>query len=388
MVVWPILSSLIMICILIVPGVFFKKKNILTEDQNGAINSIVVNLTWPCLVIDAMQMKFSLQVLKDSAYILVVCLLILAIIFAISFPVAKLIKLPKTKQYLTVFMLLFGNTGFIGIPVIKALFGTDAVFYAAIVELINDILIFTVGILLIQLSAGANLKVGFKQFINPGLIGVIIGLVLFLLNIHLPNLIGGSIEMIGNATTPLTMFCIGFQIGGLKFKEIAGDFQVYAICFVKLLIVPVLTLLVVKLWAGDFSMLEKVLIIGFAMPVGAVASIFSQQYKGEAAFATKSVLLSTVLSLITIPIFVPIATAAGFDACYFLTMMAIIMQTAFLSPPMAASIFYFQGVAKDRITTAETIHGIWPFMALQVLVFVLCILFPQIVTWLPGHMIG
>ena len=303
MVVWQILSSLIMIFILIVPGVFFKKKNILTEDQNGAINSIVVNLTWPCLVIDAMQMKFSLQVLKDSAYILVVCLLILAIIFAISFPVAKLIKLPKTKQYLTVFMLLFGNTGFIGIPVIKALYGTDAVFYAAIVELINDILIFTVGILLIQLSAGANLKVGFKQFINPGLIGVIIGLVLFLLNIQLPNLIGGSIEMIGNATTPLTMFCIGFQIGGLKFKEIAGDFQVYAICFVKLLIVPILTLLVVKLWAGDFSMLEKVLIIGFAMPVGAVASIFSQQYKGEAAFATKSVLLSTVLSLITIPIF-------------------------------------------------------------------------------------
>ena len=92
--------------------------------------------------------------------------------------------------------------------------------------------------------------------------------------------------------------------------------------------------------------------------------------------------------MITIPIFVPIATAAGFDACYFLTMMAIIMQTAFLSPPMAASIFYFQGVAKDRITTAETIRGIWPFMALQVLVFVLCILFPQIVTWLPGHMIG
>ncbi len=303
MVVWPILSSLIMIFILIVPGVFFKRKNILTEDQNGAINSIVVNLTWPCLVIDAMQMQFSIQVLKDSAYILVVCLLILAIIFAISFPIAKLIRLPKTKQYLTVFMLLFGNTGFIGIPVIKALYGTDAVFYAAIVELINDILIFTVGILLIQLSAGANLKVGLKQFINPGLIGVIIGLVLFLLNIQLPELIGGSIEMIGNATTPLTMFCIGFQIGGLKLKEIAGDFQVYAICFVKLLIVPILTLLAVKIWAGDFSMLEKVLIIGFAMPVGAVASIFSQQYKGEAAFATKSVLLSTVLSLITIPIF-------------------------------------------------------------------------------------
>ena len=92
--------------------------------------------------------------------------------------------------------------------------------------------------------------------------------------------------------------------------------------------------------------------------------------------------------MITIPIFVPIATQVGFQAEYFLTMMAVIMQTAFLSPPMAASIFYFQGVAKDRITTAETIRGVWPFMGLQVLVFILCIIFPQIVTWLPNMIIS
>ena len=112
-----------------------------------------------------------------------------------------------------------------------------------------------------------------------------------------------TVAMIGSATTPLTMFVIGFQLGGLKLKEVIGDFQVYAICFVKLLIVPVIALLVVKLWVEDFSLLEKVLIMGFAMPVGAVAAIFSQRYKGQVAFATKSVLLSTVLSLLTIPVF-------------------------------------------------------------------------------------
>ena len=197
--------------------------------------------------------------------------------------------------------MLLLNTGFIGIPVIQALYGDEAIFYAAIVELINDVLIFTVGIMLIQMSAKANLKIEPKQFESPGLIGVIIGLLLFLLNIQLPEVLGGSIEMIGNATTPLTMFCIGFQIGGLKFKEIAGDMQVYAICFVKLLIVPVITLLLVKIWAEIF-LLEKVLIIGFAMPE-VLSPIFSQQYKGEAVFATKKRLLSTVFSLITIPIF-------------------------------------------------------------------------------------
>ena len=92
--------------------------------------------------------------------------------------------------------------------------------------------------------------------------------------------------------------------------------------------------------------------------------------------------------MITIPIFIPIATAVGFDACYFLSMMALIMQTAFLSPPMAASIFYFQGVAKDDITTAETIRGVWPFMGIQVIVFILCVIFPQIVNWLPNMLVG
>ena len=92
--------------------------------------------------------------------------------------------------------------------------------------------------------------------------------------------------------------------------------------------------------------------------------------------------------MITIPIFVPIATAIGFQAEYFLTMMAVIMQTAFLSPPMAASIFYFQGVAKDRISTAETIRGVWPFMGLQMIVFILCIIFPDSVTWLPNMLIN
>lgn len=92
--------------------------------------------------------------------------------------------------------------------------------------------------------------------------------------------------------------------------------------------------------------------------------------------------------MITIPIFVPIAVSVGFDACYFLSMMALIMQTAFLSPPMAASIFYFQGVAKDSITTQETIRGVWPFMGIQLVVFLLCAIFPQIVSWLPNMLVG
>ena len=205
--------------------------------------------------------------------------------------------------YLVLFMFLQGNTGFIGIPVIKALYGTNALFYAAIVEFANDIFLFTIGVLLIQMSAGVSLKIRPLDLLSPGLVGVIVGIVMFIMDFRLPDLLGGSIEMIGNATTPLTMFSIGFQLGSIRLKEFFKEWQVYAVLFVKLMIVPAITVIILMILSEEIALLEKVIIILFAMPIASVASIFSQQYKGEVEFATKSVLLSTVLSLVTVPIF-------------------------------------------------------------------------------------
>ena len=77
----------------------------------------------------------------------------------------------------------------------------------------------------------------------------------------------------------------------------------YAVLFVKLMIVPAITVIILMILSEEIALLEKVIIILFAMPIASVASIFSQQYKGEVEFATKSVLLSTVMSLVTVPIF-------------------------------------------------------------------------------------
>lgn len=303
MLISSILVSLVKIFVLILPGLFCRKRNIITEEQNAGLSSVVVNLTWPCLVIDAMQLEFNMSVMRDSLYIAIIALVIFAVLAVAALPLTGLLRLTKTKRYLTIFMFLFGNTGFIGLPVIKALYGGDALFYAAIVEVVNDILLFTVGIMLIQMSAGAKLKMSPAQLISPGLIGVMIGLVLFICNIQLPEVIADPIAMVGDATTPLTMFVIGGQLAALNFKEIAGDLKTYAVVLIRLMAVPLIALIVVKLWAGDLSLLEKVIIISFAMPAASASAIFSQQYNGEVAFATKCVLMSTLCSIITIPIF-------------------------------------------------------------------------------------
>jgi len=200
-------------------------------------------------------------------------------------------------------MLLFGNTGFIGIPVINALYGKEAVFYASIIEMVNDIMIFTVGISLIQRSAGRKTKLNVKEFLSPGIIGICIGFTLFLTDNSLPLLINKSIEIIGAATTPLSMFVIGSQIAEIKFKELVGDKVIYITSFAKLLIIPLATMFVTRIIFNDFSLLATVATISFAMPIASCTTIFSQQYKGDVDFATKGVLLSTLLCLITIPIF-------------------------------------------------------------------------------------
>jgi len=297
------LNSLIMIFIMIIPGIILAKKNILSIEQSEGISSIVANLTWPCLVVDAMQISFSKQILKDCGYAFVIMVVVFIAAFLLGLVLVKFLKMKKHQQYIFTFMLIFANTGFMGIPVINALYGKEAVFYASIVEMVNDIFLFTVGIMLLQMSVGANKKMNLKSLLSPGIIGVVIGFMLFLFNFKLPGFLGNSVSIIGAATTPLTMIAIGLQIGRISIKELLGDINMYILSFVKLLIIPAIVFVIMIPLLGNVSVLSKVIIMEFAMPVAACTTIFSQQYKGDVKFATKGVLLSTIFSIVTLPIF-------------------------------------------------------------------------------------
>lgn len=156
-----------------------------------------------------------------------------------------------------------------------------SIVFTAIIELVNDIFMFTVGIMLIQLSAGKKSKLEPKELLSPGMIGVLIGLILFLADFRLPEMLGGSVEMIGNATTPLAMFVIGYQLGSMKVRTLLGEWQVYVVIFFKLAVIPVLALVFVKILAEEFSLMEKVIVLCFAMPAASASVLFSRQYMGK-----------------------------------------------------------------------------------------------------------
>lgn len=298
-----ILIPLIKLFLILIPGYILSKKNILSEEQNKGISLIVVYVTWPCLILDALQLPVTKELLINAVIVTVVIAITFFFAFLLSRAVCKIISMEKSKTYLYTFMLLFGNTGFMGIPVSLALYGKEGLFYAVLIDALYNIPIFTVGIALIKKSIGLEGKGDYRELLSPGMIATAIGVLLFLTNVKLPSALGESVALIGSATAPLTMLALGFQLGKIHFKELVGDLRIYLLAFLKLIVMPAIFLVGLNFIFADLSLFVKVIILEASMPVAACSAIFTERYDGDIRFVSKGVLLSTALSIATIPVF-------------------------------------------------------------------------------------
>ena len=303
-----ILTALVKIFFLLIPGFLLKKLRIVNLEQTNGIASVITKVTYPCLVISAMQMEYSVQILRNCKYVFLIYTGIIIIAFLLSKVISRIVRLPAARTQLLAFMLIFGNTGFIGLPVLNGLFGSEAVFYGAICDATCDVFLFTFGLGILRASANAKndlkpaKKDTLKELVNPCTIGVAIGLFLYALNIMLPEIIAQPVSLLGAATTPLAMFIVGAQLADIKLKALISDRHIYLACFLKLFLMPAVALLLVKLVVGTGSLLATVIIMEAAMPVATVTVIFTQQFRGDIEFATKGVLMSTLLCIATIPV--------------------------------------------------------------------------------------
>lgn len=302
-----IITALTKTFIIILPGYILKKAGILTKEYTEGMSSLITYITYPCLVINAMQMEFSMRVLNNCKYVVLIFMGVIVTAMLLSKLIARFAKLPASQSGLLTFMLVFGNTGFIGLPVLNGLFGHEAVFYGALCDASYDVFMFTIGLSLIQSSAAGEKKGRItdtlKGLANPCFFGVIIGLTLYISGITLPDIIGGPVQSIGSVTSPLAMIIVGSHLADIRFKELFTSKYSYLVCFLKLIISPAIALILVKLFIGTGSLLATVLVMQAAMPVAMCSVIFSEQYKADVSFATKGVLLTTLMCIITIPMY-------------------------------------------------------------------------------------
>lgn len=222
------------------------------------------------------------------------------VLIALGFLTPVLYRFKKEDRGIYSFMTIFGNVGFMGFPVAETLFGSKGLFYAAILNMPFNLLAYTLGISLLHKGQGKT-KISWRQLVNAPLVSAVIAIILLLTKLHIPEPVADAIDLLGDTIVPLAMIIIGASLGSQKLGEVFGDWRSYAFAPVRLLVAPVLVWAALRLFITDTVLLGTMTVLA-AMPVASFATMLSIQYGGNERIASRTVFVTTVLSVVTIPI--------------------------------------------------------------------------------------
>lgn len=299
--IFVIISKMVELFILIGLGYFLFKINIFDENLNKKLTTFLLNVTTPALIIASV-----LNIEKRPSLMMVYQVFFLAIIVFMILPfighgLAFLLKVKREDKGLYVFMTIFSNIGFMGYPVMKAIFGNEAVFYTAIFGMVFNVLIYTYGVYLF--SKKGDFSWNLKSLINPAMVASFIVIGLFIFDWKLPLVLTNTLTTVGNITTPFAMLLIGSSLALMNLNEIFDDYLVFTYTLLKQVLLPLLAYPIIRFLLKD-PYLVGITFVLIAMPVGNSALLFATQYQGDYKLAAKSIFLTTLTSVITIPLFV------------------------------------------------------------------------------------
>lgn len=274
------------------------KKEYFDQEFGKKLSWLVVNVANPMLVISAVVNNEE-QIAKKDFYVtvlLAICFYAFFLILAQILP--RLIGVQKSDIGVYKMMTTFNNIGFMGFPVIAAAYGNGALIYAVPFSIMFNILCYTWGI---QTLCGGGEKGNWKRIINIGTISGIISIVLFFMQIPVPKMICSLSAGLSNLTGPLSMLVIGISIAAMELKDLFTDVKLLKFALIKLLAVPVAAMLLVC-QVIDNRLICEVFLVMMATPAASMCAMLSQQYGGDYELAAKGVALTTILSVVTMPI--------------------------------------------------------------------------------------
>ena len=274
------------------------KKEYFDQEFGKKLSWLVVNVANPMLAISAVVNNEE-QIAKKDFYVtvlLAICFYAFFLILAQILP--RLIGVQKSDIGVYKMMTTFNNIGFMGFPVIAAAYGHGALIYAVPFSIMFNILCYTWGI---QTLCGGGEKGNWKRIINIGTISGIISIVLFFMQIPVPKMICSLSAGLSNLTGPLSMLVIGISIAAMELKDLFTDVKLLKFALIKLLAVPVAAMLLVC-QVIDNRLICEVFLVMMATPAASMCAMLSQQYGGDYELAAKGVALTTILSVVTMPI--------------------------------------------------------------------------------------
>lgn len=291
-----LLNLQITIFCLMFSGYILTKLNILSGDARKPLSNLLINFILPCNIITSFMMEFNQKIMLDCLSIFIVSLCLQTFVVLTSkhfYPNANSHKLPVLR-----YGTIVSNAGFMGSPIAQGLYGDQGLLYSSIYLIPLRAVMWSFGVTCFTGTKGKGVLK--KILTHPCIIAVFLGMILMVSQIHLPKGIEQTIRYAGNANTALSMIVIGNILAEVKASEIF-DKTAWWFCIVRLIIIPLLVLLGCEL-AGVDELVKQLSVVLASMPGAATTAILAAKYDSDTHFAAKIVFLSTLLSMISVPL--------------------------------------------------------------------------------------
>lgn len=286
--------------IIIILGFIIKKCNIITKEASRQLSDILLIFVTPCVVIKAYQVPYR----EDMAGNLLVAFAAAIVINVVGAVVSKFIFNKKDeKSIINQYCATYSNCGFMGVPLLEAVLGSQGVFYGAAYLAIFNIFNWTHGVYLYtQDKKTLSIK---NIILNPGVLGVTVGLVLFFARIALPEVILAPVSYMASMNTPVAMLLLGVFLADVDFKTAFKNISLYTVSFVRLIVIPILAVFILQIpFIPDI--VAVAVVIPAACPSATAAALFASKYEYDASYASEIVAINTIVSIATLPVIVAI----------------------------------------------------------------------------------
>ncbi|MFZ7104140.1 MAG: AEC family transporter [Peptococcaceae bacterium] len=296
-------TQMVVLFLIMLLGAVAYKKNTLDDNSTKKLSSLIMNFTNPAMIISSVASTKRVGSFSDIGFIalLVISCYVASVILGLLMP--RILKAPQDEKIIYNAMTVFSNFGFMGVPIIGAILGPQYILYGAVFVFFNNIMVYSYGIYIFTKASPNNeaFKVNFRSmFINPGMIASFAAMFVFILNLHLPPVLGKTATMVGDMTGPLSMMVIGVSLARARISDLIASARLWTFAFLRLFAIPLFLSLIYRPFI-DAPEIFTILMIMLSMPVGSITIIYAYQYDVDSGLVSSGLLLTTILSVITVP---------------------------------------------------------------------------------------
>ena len=302
-------QQVVVLFLLMATGTVAVKTGVLKPENKQALSNLLVYLVVPAMIINSYRMEFSAEILRNL--LAAFGMSVLAICIGTVITLVLTARRKDSRAPIFRFATVFSNAAYMGFPRISALFGAEGLLYASAYVTVFNILLWTMGYGMVSGSANAK-DVARNLLRTPVFYALVAGLAIYFFQIPIPRLIAQPIELLAGMNTPLSMLITGMLLAASDLKTIVSDLHIWKLAAVRMLLIPAVCLGVFALLGlVHLGMSAQVVLLLECCPAAAITSVFAVQFHHDESYAAGSVVLTTLLSIVILPLCALLLTAAA-----------------------------------------------------------------------------